>query len=80
MSTILAQPGRASMRRHNEGTFDRWLRVVLGAVLISLVFTGPRTPWGWLGLVPLATAMAGYCPIYALFGWSTCRRVGHHHA
>ena len=38
---------------HNEGKVDRVLRVIVGAVLISLVFVGPKTMWGWIGLVPV---------------------------
>lgn len=57
---------------HNEGMVDRAFRVVLGAVLISLVFVGPKTPWGWIGLVPLVTSLVGTCPLYTLFGWRTC--------
>ena len=56
----------------NIGTIDRTLRIVVGLLLISLVFVGPQTGWGWLGLVPLATAIVGWCPPYALFGISTC--------
>jgi uncharacterized membrane protein YccC len=56
----------------NIGTIDRILRLVVGLALISIVFVGPQTPWGWLGLVPLATAILGWCPPYALFGISTC--------
>ena len=56
----------------NEGTIDRGVRVVLGLILISLAFVGPATPWGFLGLVPLATGLAGTCPLYSLFGLSTC--------
>ena len=56
----------------NIGTIDRTLRVALGLILISIVFVGPQTNWGWLGLIPLATAAIGWCPPYALFGWSTC--------
>lgn len=56
----------------NVGTIDRAARVVLGLALLSLVFVGPQTNWGWLGLVPLATAVIGWCPPYALFGISTC--------
>jgi len=56
----------------NEGTIDRVLRVVVGLGLISLVFVGPHTPWGWVGAVPLATGLAGFCPLYALLGLSTC--------
>ncbi|MGC8530514.1 MAG: YgaP family membrane protein [Acidiphilium sp.] len=56
----------------NVGNIDRGLRVVFGLVLISLVFVGPHTPWGWLGVVPLATAAFRFCPAYRLFGINTC--------
>ncbi len=56
----------------NEGTIDRVLRVVVGLVLISLVFVGPQTPWGWIGVVPLLTGVIGFCPAYRIFGLSTC--------
>ncbi|MEQ1649067.1 MAG: DUF2892 domain-containing protein [Hyphomicrobiaceae bacterium] len=56
----------------NVGTIDRILRTILGLGLISLVFVGPQTPWGWLGLIPLGTAAIGWCPPYALLGLSTC--------
>ncbi len=56
----------------NEGTVDRVLRVVAGAALVSLVFVGPETPWGWIGLVPLVTGLIGNCPVYSLLGISTC--------
>ena len=66
--------------RHNESILDRWLRIIIGVALIALVFTGPQTQWGWLGLIPLLTGLFGYCPLYAAFGWSTCHRPGHDHA
>ncbi len=56
----------------NEGTIDRVLRVVVGLALISLVFVGPQTPWGWIGVVPLLTGIIGFCPAYRIFGLSTC--------
>ncbi len=56
----------------NEGTVDRVLRVVGGAALLSLVFVGPETPWGWIGVVPLVTGLIGNCPVYSLLGISTC--------
>ena len=56
----------------NEGTVDRVLRVIGGAALISLVFVGPETPWGWIGVVPLVTGLIGNCPVYSLLGISTC--------
>lgn len=56
----------------NVGTIDRVLRIVVGLVLLSLVFVGPKTYWGFVGLIPLFTAFAGYCPAYALLGIRTC--------
>ena len=58
----------------NEGPVDRVLRVILGAGVLSLVFVGPQTPWGYLGLVPLVTALVGYCPLYGMLGVRTCKR------
>ena len=58
----------------NVGGIDRILRIIIGLGLISLVFIGPQTPWGWLGLIPLGTALLGWCPPYALLGISTCPR------
>ena len=58
----------------NVGNADRLLRVIFGAILVTLVFVGPRTPWGWLGLIPLGTALLGTCPLYTVFGFSTGAR------
>jgi hypothetical protein len=58
----------------NEGAIDRLLRVVVGLILIALVFVGPRTAWGWIGVVPLLTGLVGMCPIYSLLGINTCPR------
>ena len=57
----------------NIGTIDRALRVIVGLVLISMVFVGPQTVWGWIGVVPLATALIGWCPAYSLLGIKTCK-------
>ena len=57
----------------NLGTIDRVFRVVLGLALISLVFLGPQTAWGWLGLILLATAAISFCPIYRIFGLRSCK-------
>lgn len=56
----------------NEHQVERVLRVVLGLALVSLVFVGPQTPWGWLGLIPIATGLSGHCPAYRILGVSTC--------
>ena len=58
----------------NVGPLDRILRAIIGLGLLSIVFIGPQTPWGWIGLIPLATAVIGWCPPYALLGLSTCSR------
>lgn len=57
----------------NEGTIDRLVRMTLGLALIALVFMGPQTPLGWLGLVPLLTGLVGFCPLYRLIGVNSCR-------
>jgi Protein of unknown function (DUF2892) len=56
----------------NEGTIDRALRIVVGVGVLSLAFVGPQTPWGYLGIVPLATGLIGWCPLYALIRINTC--------
>lgn len=64
------------MLAKNEGMADRVLRVVAGLVLISLVFVGPQTAWGWIGIVPLVTGAIGSCPVYSLLGINTCGMKG----
>ena len=56
----------------NESTFDRVARVGLGLGLLSLIFIGPQTLFGLVGLVPLLTGLLGTCPIYTALGFSTC--------
>jgi len=60
----------------NVGTADRIIRVVVGVILLALVFVGPQTPWGWIGIVPIATALIGNCPAYSLLGIRTCKKPG----
>jgi hypothetical protein len=55
----------------NEGSIDRVARVLLGSLLISLVFFGPHTYLGLLGIVPLLTGVVGFCPLYRVLGVST---------
>jgi hypothetical protein len=61
-----------AMFAKNVGSIDRILRIVVGLGLISLVFVGPQTPWGWVGVVPLLTAVISFCPLYTLIGVRTC--------
>ena len=58
--------------KKNVGSIDKTIRIIAGIGLISLVFVGPQTVWGWIGVVPLATALLGWCPPYALLGINTC--------
>jgi len=58
----------------NIQNVERIIRVVVGLILLSLVFVGPRTEWGWIGVVPLATGLIGWCPPYQLLGISTCKK------
>jgi Protein of unknown function (DUF2892) len=55
----------------NEGSVDRVARVLLGGVLLSLVFFGPHTWLGLLGIIPLFTGIVGFCPLYRALGLST---------
>jgi hypothetical protein len=57
----------------NVGGIDRIVRIGAGAVLIGLAATGTVGWWGWLGAIPLATGLSGWCPPYAIFGFSTCK-------
>jgi hypothetical protein len=56
----------------NVGTIDRTFRIVLGLALLSLVFVGPQTLWGLIGLVPLLTGLTKFCPAYSISGVNTC--------
>jgi hypothetical protein len=58
----------------NESTIDRVLRVIVGLVVLALVFVGPKTPLGWIGLVPLLTGLVGFCPLYRLLGICSLKR------
>jgi Protein of unknown function (DUF2892) len=58
--------------KNNEAGWDRGARVVLGLGLLSLTVVGPQSLLGLVGLVPLATGLVGFCPLYRLFGVSTC--------
>ena len=59
--------------KSNVGGIDRVLRIVVGLVLVGLAATGQVGPWGWIGLLPLATGALGWCPPYTLLGINTCK-------
>ncbi len=58
----------------NMGSIDKTLRIIVGLVLILLVFVGPKTPWGWIGLIPLVTGLVNWCPVYLPFKISTVKK------
>ena len=68
----------ATLFPHNENTLDRTLRVIVGAGLLAIVFVGPKTAWGYVGLVPLLTGLVGSCPAYTVFGIGTCPTTNAH--
>ena len=56
----------------NVGGIDRILRIAVGALLISLTATGVIGAWGWIGVVPLATGLFRFCPLYPMLGIDSC--------
>ncbi|BCB08566.1 MULTISPECIES: YgaP family membrane protein [Halomonadaceae] len=57
----------------NVGGIDKVARIVVGLILIMLALTGTIGAWGWVGVVPLATGLFNFCPLYPLLGISTCK-------
>ena len=60
----------------NVGTVDRIARIVVGIALIAfaLGYIAPGSGWnwvGWIGVLPILTALIGNCPAYSVFGVST---------
>ena len=65
--------------KRNVGAVDRILRVIAGLVLIAFAIPigFPSLGWnwvGWIGVVPVVTGLVGSCPLYQLFGLSSCQR------
>jgi hypothetical protein len=56
----------------NEASWDRAVRVVAGLLLIGLAISGNIGLWGYVGVVPLITGIAGHCPMYSVLGINTC--------
>ena len=62
-----------NMLRRNVGDVGRVLRILVGLGVLSLAFIGPRTLWGYVGIVLIATGLIGWCPAWKMFGFSTCK-------
>jgi hypothetical protein len=56
----------------NVGGIDKIARILVGLILIALAATGTVGVWGWIGVIPLATGLMGWCPFYPLLGLNTC--------
>lgn len=57
--------------KSNVGGIDRTLRIVVGLALVAWALMGGPV-WAWIGLVPIGTGLAGFCPLYPLIGLNTC--------
>lgn len=60
----------------NVGGIDRILRILAGVILIALAAIGTIGPWGYIGIVLLATGLFRFCPAYTLLGLNTCPMKG----
>ena len=60
--------------KRNIGSAERVIRVIAGVAILSLAVIGPKSPWAFLGAVPLLTGLVGWCPPYAVLGISTCKK------
>ena len=58
--------------QNNVGGIDKILRIVAGLGLVGATAAGMLPAWGWIGIVPLATGLMGWCPLYPLLGLNTC--------
>ena len=62
----------------NVGFIDRVLRVIVGVALLAwalgFIPGVAASVWGWIGVIPLLTGLAGNCPLYSILGMSTCSR------
>ena len=59
--------------KKNVGSVERAIRIITGIAILSRALVGPQSPWAYLGIIPLATGLMGWCPAYALLGISTCK-------
>lgn len=58
----------------NVGNAERVIRVIIGLAILSLAFVGPKSPWAFLGVIPILTGLLGWCPPYSLLGINTCSK------
>jgi len=61
--------------KHNVGSADKIIRIMLGVFLVSLTMWGPQTLWGLVGIIPIATGLMNSCPIYSIMNLSTNKTI-----
>ncbi len=66
------------MKTNTHGV-ERFFRVIIGLFVLSLIFWGPKSLWGLLGLIPVFTGLSGWCPLYSILGISTLGHKGKIH-
>ena len=57
--------------KSNVGGIDKIIRILAGVALIAWALMGGPV-WAWIGIVPLATGLLGWCPAYTMLGMNTC--------
>jgi len=72
LADMCSHPHQEIFMTKNVGGVDRTIRIVAGLALIAAAATGAVGVWGYIGLVPLATGLMGWCPPYAILGFNTC--------
>ncbi len=60
--------------KKNIHNIERIVRIIIGLVILSLVFIGPKSLWGLIGIMPIFTGVTGWCPPYQVLGISTCKK------
>jgi hypothetical protein len=67
-------PIEGNAMKQNIHNIEKIIRVLLGIIILSLVFIGPKSWWGLIGILPILTGLSGWCPPYQLLGISTCKK------
>ena len=57
----------------NVGLIDKTIRIAAGIGLIVATIVGALPVWGWIGIVPIATGLMNFCPLYSVIGIMTCK-------
>jgi len=58
--------------KKNVGGLDFYIRII-AAVVIAILGVVYQSWWGLIAIIPLATALVGFCPLWTLFGINTCK-------